>query len=276
MWAILAVLMAQAINTDSVAPIRPVLSAYTAEVGISNVVDTYLSPLKYKGWQASFNYERMQAMKFNPEKWVMRLAVGVDVDRNINQAGNALMWNAGLDLSWGMMYRWQLPVRITLAAGGSTGLNLGCLYSARNGNNPASAKATWTVNMTGIVAWNIKIGSLPITLRYQPTLPLTGVFFAPDYGQLYYEIYLGNTSNLVHMAWWGSYFAMENLLSIDLHLSSNCLRIGYRNNILSTQINDVISRMSTHSIALGLAGEWVSLSSRRKVDTQSSIISALY
>ncbi len=263
-------------DTVAVEPLRPVMSAYMFEAGSSRINDTYLTPLKYTGWTAGFQYERMQAMKFNPERWTMRLTAGVEVDRAQNPVRNADMWFLGVDFSWGMTHRWRLPYNLTIGAGGSTSLDLGCLYSTRNGNNPASAKAAWTVNLTGYAAWRINAWSLPVTLRYQPTFPMAGVFFSPDYGQLYYEIYLGDDSGLAHAAWWGNYFAMENLLTADLHLSNTCLRIGYRNQLLSTKVNNISSLMATHRFVLGVSGEWISVSSRKGISADARIISALY
>ena len=52
---------------------RPVLSSYTVEAGSAHLVETYLSPLKYSGWGTALGYERMQAMRFDPENWVMNL-----------------------------------------------------------------------------------------------------------------------------------------------------------------------------------------------------------
>lgn len=260
---------------DSVKPLRPVTAAYTFEIGSSKITDTYLTPLRYTGWTVGFQYERMQAMKFNPDKWVMRLTAGIELDKTENPARNASMWYLGVDFSWGMTHRWKLPQNIAVAVGGSTSVDLGCLYSSRNGNNPASAKAAWTVNLTGYATWNVKLWNLPITLRYQPTIPVTGVFFSPDYGELYYEIYLGNEEGLAHVAWWGNYFVMENLLTADLHLSDTCLRIGYRNNVLSTEVNNITSQMVTHNFVLGLSGEWLNISSRKGI-RDARIISALY
>lgn len=261
---------------ESIKPLRPVMSAYMFEAGSSHLADTYLTPLKYNGWSAAFRYERMQAMKLNPERWVMRLAAGVELDRTENPARNATMWYMGFDFSWGMMHRWHLPYGITVAGGGSTGIDLGCLYNSRNGNNPASAKAAWTVNATGYASWNFKMWKLPVTLRYQPTIPLTGVFFSPDYGELYYEIYLGNHSGLVHAAWWGNYFMMENLFTADLHFGNTSLRVGYRGRIYSTHMNDITARMITNNFVLGLSGEWISVSPRKGIDPRAKIISALY
>lgn len=274
--ALLSMPRASASDVDSVRPLRPVAAAYTFEVGSTHLADTYLSPLKYDGWSAAFRYERMQAMKFDPERWIMRLSASVEVDRTQNPARNAAMWMGAIDASWGMLRRWRLPRSLTLAAGGSTGVNLGCLYNDRNGNNPASAKAAWTVNATAMAVWNVTLGKLPVTLRYQPTVPLTGVFFSPDYGELYYEIYLGDDSGLAHCAWWGNYFAMENLLTADLRLGGTSLRLGYRNYILSTKVNDITTRMVTHAFVIGLSGEWLSLNSRHPFSHDARVISALY
>lgn len=274
--SVLCFMQVMAEDKDSLTVLRPVTAAYMLEAGSSRINDTYLTPLKYKGLMAGFRYERMQAMKFNPDRWVMRLALNAEVDKTDNQTKNASLWYLGVDFSWGMTHRWMLHNGITIGAGGSTGLNLGCIYSDRNGNNPASAKASWTLNATGYLAWNFNIGRLPVTFRYQPTLPVTGVFFSPDYGELYYEIYLGEDSGLAHMAWWGNYFSMENLLTIDLHLSNTCLRLGYRNNVLSTKVNEITTRMITHGVVFGVSGEWISLYSRKELDTSSRIVSALY
>lgn len=269
-------LSAMAFAQDEPATLRPVTSSYTYEIGGATLANTYLTPLKYKGWDMALNYERMQAMKFNPEKWVMRLTAGIDLNRTDNPAKNATMWRLVADFSWGMTYRFKLPHNITLAGGGSTSLDLGCVYNARNGNNPVSVEAAWTVNLTGYASWNVKIGRLPVTLRYQPTIPLTGVFFSPDYGELFYEIYLGNHSGLAHCAWWGNYFRMENLVTADLHLGATSLRVGFRNNILSTSINDITTRTITYSAVIGVTTEWISLNPSRKADNNARIISALY
>ena len=269
-------LSAMAFAQDEPTTLRPVTSSYTYEIGGATLANTYLTPLKYKGWDMALNYERMQAMKFNPEKWVMRLTAGIDLNRTDNPAKNATMWRLVADFSWGMTYRFKLPHNITLAGGGSTSLDLGCVYNARNGNNPVAVEAAWTVNLTGYASWNVKIGRLPVTLRYQPTIPLTGVFFSPDYGELFYEIYLGNHSGLAHCAWWGNYFRMENLVTADMHLGATSLRVGFRNNILSTSINDITTRTITYSAVIGVTTEWISLNPSRKADNNARFISALY
>ncbi len=257
-------------------PYRPVAAAYTLEMGGARLADTYLTPLRYTGWNAALAYERLQAMKFNPRRWLMRLSARVGMASAQNPARNATMWMPSLDLSWGMFHRWRLPAGFTVAAGCSTSIGLGCLYLSRNGNNPVSGKAAWTVDASAMAVWNGSIGRLPVALRYQPTIPLIGAFFSPDYGELYYEIYLGNHSGLAHCAWWGDYFAMDHLLTADLRLGGTSLRLGYRGYLLSTSVNNITSRVTTHSFIIGLSGEWLSLNPRKPFNADAQIISAIY
>lgn len=269
-------LSAQAADVDEPV-VRPVTAAYTAEAGSSHLADTYLTPLKYSGWTVGVGYERMQAMRFDPERWVMQLRLRAEVDHTDNLARNATMWYGGIDCSWGMMRRWRnLLPEVTAGIGGAAQLVLGCLYNARNGNNPASARGSFTVNLTGYAVWQTHLWRVPVTLRYQPTLPVIGAFFSPDYGELYYEIYLGNRSGLAHCAWWGSYFAIENYVTADLHFGATSLRVGYRNNILSTHTNNITARQITHCAVIGVSGEWISLVPGRGLSPETRVISALY
>lgn len=65
-------------ETGKLEPIRPVAKAFTLDYGGASVLDTYLSSIKYSGYNLRLSYERLQAMRFNPEKWVMQLEAGVD------------------------------------------------------------------------------------------------------------------------------------------------------------------------------------------------------
>jgi len=268
--------MAPAVDAAAEEPVRPVTSAYMFNIGGAKLVNTYLTPIKYSGVDFGFAYERMQAMKFDPDRWVMRLTASVDMNKTENPVRNADMWRLVGDVSWGMTYRWRLPFGIVVAAGGSTGIDLGCMYNPRNGNNPVAVEAAWTVNATGYATWQTKVGRIPVTLKYQPTIPVAGVFFSPDYGELFYEIYLGNHSGLAHFAWWGSYFRMDNLLTADLHFGATALRLGFRSDLLSTKVNNIVTRAATYSAVVGVAGEWMSLDPKKRLDPEARIISALY
>lgn len=268
--------------TESIQPaatIRPVLNMFTLEAGSSHVADSYLSPITYRGWSAAFGYERLQAMKFNPHSWVMQLEARIELDRGRNLADNATAWRLDVSARWGMLRRWQdiLIPNLTLALGGSTGIDGGAIYNPRNGNNPASAKLAWTVNITGYASWYFNPGGrLPILFRYQPTLPLAGVFFSPEYDELYYEIYLGNHSGLAHFAWPGNRFTMINYFSADLSLGNTILRLGYRNYLYSSKVDNLVTNVTTHAFVFGIGGEWISWNPRNGVSNDTRTFSAVY
>lgn len=261
---------------SAVAIERPVLSAYTIEAGTSHIADTYLSPLKYDGPKLGFSYERMQAMRFNPQKWVMRLKWGINGDMTRNPARSTSIYGLNIDFGWGMAHRWHVADNWTFMAGGSTGIDAGILYAAHNSNNPVSAKAAWTVNALGAAVYNGKIGRVPFCARYLAEMPLTGVFFSPEYGQLYYEIYLGNHSNLARVAWPGNFFRLNNLATVDLRLGRTIVRLGYRCLIMSTKTSGIVTRDISHTAVIGFVSEWLSLSAGRKSVDKAKIINALY
>lgn len=254
--ATLTSIQTQAADPEHV--IRPVTSAWTAGIGSSHLADTYLSPLKYKGVSASICYERMQASHWSPENWVMQLKAGAEMDRTENPARNATMWALQLHASWGAMHRWTLPCGLRLGIGPALRLEGGCIYNARNSNNPASAKAAVTFDAIAYAAMDVKLWRLPVTLRYQPSMPVIGAFFSPEYDELYYELYLGNHSGVVHPAWWGNRFKLDNLVTADLHFGSTALRLGYEYNWMSSRACNLTTRMITHRFILGVTVDWVS------------------
>lgn len=232
-------------------------------MGSAHTADTYLTPLHYEGLHAALWYQRMQAMKFSPQKWTMILRLELGFDRTKNPAKNATMLSLSADASWGMLRKFSPLKNLTLAVGPQLSLSAGCLYLNRNGNNPASAKGDWTIGLTGYAAYSLRLGRLPVTLMYQPVLPVTGVFFAPDYGELYYEIYLGNREGLVHGAWWGNYFRLDNLVTADLHFGATSLRLGYRGDFFSSKVSHTVTHIYTHALVIGVSGEWLSYDPRR-------------
>ena len=159
-----------------------------------------------------------------------------------------------------MYRRWELPHGLAAGVGGSAGGNIGVVYSNRNSNNPASVKADITVNAGGFVAWRTRLWRMPVLLRWQTSMPLTGVFFSPEYDELYYEIYLGNHSGLAHWGWPGNLFRWDNLVTADLDFSNTRLRLGFRSRIYSTQVNNLTTRIFSYAFVLGVTGDWMSLS----------------
>lgn len=261
---------------DSVKIIRPVNSAYMLSGGSSSLLDTYLSHVTYDGINLRLGYERLQCMKFNPERWTMQMEFGVAYDNVQNIVRNRTMHSLNIDFSWGMMHRWNLAPNLIIYGGGSAGFNGGVTYNQYNSNNPVSVNLRLSLAMTGMVAYNLKLGKLPVTLRYQATLPFIGMFFSTDYGESYYEIYVGNSSGLVHCGWWGNRFDMVNMLTADLHFGNTSLRLGYRGTIECSNVCNLDKRIFTNCAVIGVSGEWMSVNPREGLDEKTRMITALY
>lgn len=242
-------------------PLRPVASAWTAEVGTSHLADTYLSPVKYSGLHFGLAYGRMQAMKRTTLAQGWNVSLGFD--RALNPAGNAAMLCLDLEGGWRLMRRWRLPYGFSAGIGGYVGVRAGVLYLSRNGNNPAQALASATVGPEGYAQWSGRLGRLPLSVRWQASVPLAGAFFCPDYGELYYEIALGNRRNLAHFAWPANYRRLKSLLSVDLHLGKSTLRLGYGLEAMSTHANHITSRRITHSAVIGVVCDFITINSQK-------------
>ena len=272
-------ILATAITAHGEEPqiLRPVLSAYTVEAGSAHIVDTYLSPLHYSGKGFALNYERLQAMKFDPERWIMRLNGRIGFEYTENIVRNASIWDLDIEFRWGMMRRIKLDKGWEIGFGGSTNINGAIFYNGRNSNNPVAAQAAWNINLSAQAAFHTSLLRKDVTLRYLVESPLTGIFFSPEYDELYYEIWLGNHKGLVHGAWPGNYFRLDNLLTADIRLGNTILRLGYSCRILSSKANDIVTRRTTHTAVIGIASEWISLgSSGTKGLDKARVISALY
>lgn len=253
---------------------RPVTAAYSFEAGWAHLANTYLSPIHYHGWHLGLDYRRYQAMGFNPENWVMELAANASADRGQTQSKASTMWNFTLDLSWGMMRKFRPIENLTWGIGPGIELDAGALYCPRGGNNPASGKAALTIDAMAYAQYRTHLGKIPVSLTYRPTLPLIGAFFSPDYGQLYYEIYLGDRSGLTHCAWPGNRFVLDNLVTADFHFGATALRVGYHGRIFSSKVNDIVSNAFTHAIVLGVSCDFLTLK-RGKLPETTTIIPAL-
>lgn len=269
--------LAFAAGSDSSAvTLRPVTSTFMVSAGSAHRADTYLSPLKYNGWRTGIEYERFQTPRFGDGRWIMSLNVGGGIDKTLNRVRNSDLWGADLEGRWALWRRFDFSPAFTVGAGGSTTLNVGALYMSRNGNNPVAAKASWTVDLSALAIGRFTLGRLPVVAMYRATLPFVGAFFAPDYGQLYYEIYLGDTSGLVSPAVWGRYFRFDQRLTADLRLGGTTLRVGYGFSGGSTKVHSVTTQSVTHEAIIGVGGEWISLGCQRVIDPDARIIQAVY
>lgn len=226
------------------------------EIGGANRADTYLTPLHYKGWDVRLGYEHINAATTKPFLWMLN--ADITTDRTLNPVRNSAMLGAQLQCRWAIMYRHAFSQRYEVGVGGATTVDAGALYLSRNGNNPVAANASWTADIAAYATARFNVGKVKAVAFYRAALPVIGAMFAPDYGQLYYEIYLGDRHAIFSPAVWGKYFRLDQRLTVDLKIGSKWLRVGYGMDILSTKVHDIVSRRIDHNFVLGLTTDWFS------------------
>ena len=247
------IILLAVILTTSMAGAQDAGSMLMVDAGYASVHDSYLTPITYDGMDLAMSIEAVRNVR--NDKWLWQLMFGADYNYVENNVRNNDLHKLMGDITFNMQRVWRNAIarRIDVSVGPMTQLRAGIIYNEVNSNNPVSVRAHWNVGATAMAAWHTRLGRKPVTLRYQVQLPVLGVFFAPDYDESYYEIYLGNHKNLAHMGWWGNRLDMSHYLGADLKLGKTLLRLGYRTRLEHWNVNHIKVHDVTHSAVLGIS-----------------------
>ena len=223
------------------------------DAGYASIHDSYLTPITYDGLDLGISIEATRPIKH--DRWLWQLGVGADYNYVKNPAKNNDLHKIVGDISFNMQRAWMgvLHPRLGFSAGPMAQLRAGIVYDAVNSNNPVTVRAHANLGAAGMAWFNTRLGRKSVTLRYKVQLPVAGVFFAPEYDESYYEIYLGNHRNLAHLGWWGNRLDMTHYLGADLHLGKTTLRIGYRTRLEHWSVNHLKVHDVTHALVLGIS-----------------------
>ena len=239
-------------------------------VGISGVTqwDTYLSNERYHGGGLT-----VASQISRPTHWMQRrlyvqhltqgnLAIAEprsDKHKTINgffhwQVG----WMYGPSLRPPLREGTPLPIEGKgMGDGVYVGLGLqtrlGFVYNTLGGNNPASARAAVNIIAMGQVRRHFELWHKPLVATLQADVPLTGLFFTPDYGQSYYEIFsLGHHSHNVQMVNPFRAFQTNVMLTLDYRLKARtALRVGYQGQFMQSKANGLKTQDFYHNVLIG-------------------------
>lgn len=267
-----------AADADTVAvssePLRPLTSLYSLEIGAARNFNTYLSPIRQTGTHAAISGAWSRAAGFAPEKVIMEFDARLAMDFTCNRQHTSSMTGIDFALGYDMLYRIHPVHGLQLAGGAGLELDAGALYLPRNSNNPVAARFSLDLTLNLRADYSFRIGRLPVRITDRFSLPSFGVFFSPQYGESYYEIYLGNHSGLAHAGWWGNHFACANTLSAQFTVCNIRLSAGYRVECRSSYVSHINTRLVNHSFVFGIATDWVNVT--RGLDADRRIITAVY
>lgn len=229
--------------------------------GAANSLDTYLSPLTYRGTELRFT---SQTVHNRPGRnWTYSLTHGLRLARETMRTNDGVRLEGGYDLSCS----WQRKIinrtvgywgRLMVTAGAGVDATVGFRYNAQNSNNPAQAEAAVCFTPAMAADWRFFMVSpksgrrRALGLRYEAAVPLVGMMFSPAFGQSYYEIFSrGNYDHNLCTIWVGNAPSLRQRLLFNFKLLKRHFFIGYEGDYRQARVNDIKYHRYTNAAVLG-------------------------
>lgn len=224
-------------------------TATTFGIGRQSTLDTYLTPLEYKGPELSIARETMRKTRFNRNITVQNF---FRINAAYLDKSGYKMYSGLANWNYGLHYNFNPVPNLKILAGGLADMNGGVVYNPRNSNNPASAKAFIDIDLSAMAIYKLKLKKYNMTFRYQINLPVAGIMFAPEYGASYYEMfYLGHTDGIASFTSFHNHYSMRQMITVDFPCRYVLLRAGYYWEMEQSHIKNIKAHTYSHSFMIG-------------------------
>ena len=249
------------LNTDTSVQLRQLHplreNALMLGVGYTDILDTYLSPEKYRGTDLRFlSHTRREKDSTCLVHQLLHEGCIATAD---NRSGNGGEIGGGYTFAYSLLRKWQMPVgscHLRLLAGGTAELSVGFLYNTRGSNNPAQARLALQLKPTVAADFDFRLfrrQQQPFTLHYEASAPLCGLMFSPNYEQSYYEIFSrGNYDHNCVPTTIASTPSLRQMLTLDFRALHTTWRIGYLGDWRQASVNNLKQHTYTHALVFGI------------------------
>lgn len=266
--ACIAMAQAQTVDTsvhsvpDADAPVdtRLVTKSTMYGIGHTQLQDTYLSPEEYSGVELRLSRESVRMTRLMRGRVSLQSYFQANIGYTGNRADNNNTVTALANWNYALHRHFPVTDRFRLLAGPLADIGGGFTYNMRNGNNPASLRASVAVGASVAALWNLQIRKRTLALRWQVNVPLLGVAFMPHYGQSYYEIFsLGDGTGTVRLTTPFSSPSMRHLLSADYPVGRLRLRVAYVGDVQQLHLNGIKTHAYSHVFMIGIVKQFIKL-----------------
>ena len=241
-------------------PVSTVNHSTLLGIGKAFLSDSYLSPLTYDGVSISLMHDRIQVSPHGGGDLLLQQQFQIHTAITRNPTASASEYYGDIRYHLTGLYPLWKADRLTLLGGGGAGISLGGIYNVRNSNNPGSLKTAVNLQLSTMALYHWK----SVTFRWQLTSPFAGMFFSPEYGHSYYEIFtLGNNKGTVHFGSFHNQLALQNYFTIDVPIRNVTLRAGYLGHFYRTDVNQLVTRIVSHQFMVGMVFESIHFGGKR-------------
>lgn len=225
-------------------------------IGKSYLFDSYLSPLTYDGIALSLINDRIKGSSLFNNKLLLQNQFRIQIGMTKNPTSSSSEYFGSLYYNLnGYLPLFNTNInssKFRIYGGGGPELALGGIYNVRNSNNPGSLKTYVNLNVAALAIFNWK----SLTFRWQVSSPFAGVFFSPEYGHSYYEIFtIGNNKGTIHLGSLHNQLSMRNYFTVDIPVNKMTIRTGYMWDYYSSDVNKLVTKISSHQFLIGFAFE---------------------
>lgn len=209
------------------------LNRWSVRAGELRIADTGLSRQQYSGPTVGVRAEHIDTFRHRSRvAWQMREQVAYAP--LVNASHSARMHWAALTLDFATHYLIPLPAGFTLAAGGRVEAAGAIKYQTRNVNNISTGDIRLALDAVLSAHYQSprlgRHGNFAIAAGYQLATPVVGMFFAPDYGQSYYELYMGlpeSAGRALRFSSFHNFQAIRGEVVVDLIFPHGALWLGF-------------------------------------------------
>ena len=229
-------------------------SSHMLGLGPSNVLDTYLTPEKFRGTGYTYLYIRDNAPADTLRRWTSTIEHEIDFSKTKDRSGQSANLEATYNLYWARYYNLHPINHLRLQVGAAANICLGGFYDLTSSNNPAQARAALNIMPSATAGYDFRIGRQRFSARYELNLPLVGVMFSPNYGQSYFELFNhGNYDHNIVPTTFVSAPTFRQIASIDWHFAQRyALRLAYLGNYQQSQVNNLKQHVYTNRFMIGI------------------------
>lgn len=231
---------------------RIITSSKMVGLGNTDILDTYLSQERYKGYGLSFlaitDYHTVG------QKTTTTIQHQVNVSKANDRSHSNSMLEGKYDLFIGKYY--NIPPfinHLSLYAGLLGNVGIGGIYNTTAGNNPAQARLHINVMPSARAYYKFFISHTQCGISYEIDLPLTGIMFSPNYQQSYYEIFSrGNYDHNIVATSFINAPTFRQQLIFHVNVSARLtLKAGYLGHYEQAEVNQIKRHIWTNRFMLG-------------------------